>query len=373
MRIALTITTFDARRGGAEGFACRVVGGLRRAGHQVHVFAEAGGSDTETGLTLTPLAQAGAPIADGAFDLHIDWGLNIPADLHRLGGGVHAAFMRYNALSVPAWIRPYKRLEQALGLKHRRIRHRERTLFRNPNASFLAVSDFVAEHLRKVAGIPEERIYTVVNGVPLDRFNFHQRLRYRTEIRHVLGLDDSHLVFLFVAHNPRLKNLALLKSVFAEFHRRVPTARLLVMGRKNPGTMPPWMLSAGDVSMPERIYAAADVMVHPTFFDACANVVPEAMACGCPAISSDCNGSAQIIEDGVNGRVLPVAGMPAPEIRRLWYGTMMELAEDPARRRRMGRAAASLIRTHYSMESYLEKFLAVLEACRRRKTNPPPA
>ena len=41
-------------------------------------------------------------------------------------------------------------------------------------------------------------------------------------------------------------------------------------------------------------YAAADLYVHPTFYDPCSLVVLEAAACGLPIITSRYNGAAEL-------------------------------------------------------------------------------
>ncbi len=369
MRITLTIHQFDAAQGGAEAFAVRVAKGLVARGHQLQVLAEGGSGDDQVPVLPIRLAEAPAKIAELAPNLSIDWGLDVPADLHRLGGGLHRAFLPYNSLSAPPGLRLAKALLQHLSPKHRRILAREAVLLARPQAHFLAVSEFIAQHLRQTARIADERLFTLVNGVPLQRFNFHCRLRYRREIRTILGLDDAHLVFLFVAHNSRLKNLQLLNELFEPFHQRVPTARLLVLGKHRPAPCPPWMIYAGHVATPERLYAAADAMLHPTFFDACANVVLEAMACGCPVVSSDCNGSAQVIKPEVNGLVLPVAGQPSRTIRAQWADALLRLAEDPGWRRRLGRNAAATIRAHHGMDDYLDRLEVVLATVANRKAS----
>jgi UDP-glucose:(heptosyl)LPS alpha-1,3-glucosyltransferase len=368
MRIALSIPEFAARRGGAEGFAASTARGLLALDHQVEVFAERGQSDNLT-LNLAPAAEQVGMIRSFAPDVHIDWGLSVPADLHRLGGGVHRAFTRYNACSVAPAFRPYKHLEQLLSPKHIRTRMAEAALLRRPQAHFLAVSEFIAKHIRNEGRIPEEKIFTLLNGVPVERFNFHCRVRYRHDIRRVLKLDDSHVAFLFVAHNPRLKNIALLTRLFAHFHARVGTARLVYMGRHAPRISAPWFIDAGEVSLPERLYSAADVLVHPTFFDACANVVLEAMACGCPVVSSDLNGSAEVIDHGRTGYVLPVTGKSRNAIETHWYEAVMALAEDTGLRRRMGRAAASAIKAHHTMDQYVAELERILDTVARRKAD----
>jgi glycosyltransferase involved in cell wall biosynthesis len=92
----------------------------------------------------------------------------------------------------------------------------------------------------------------------------------------------------------------------------------------------------------ERVYAAGDLLVHPTFFDSFANVVLEAMSCGLPAVVSDCAGAAELI-DGRNGLVLPVASADADD---RWAAALAALIADPARRAALGAAARVTASAH---------------------------
>ena len=51
----------------------------------------------------------------------------------------------------------------------------------------------------------------------------------------------------------------------------------------------------------QRAYAAADVLILPTFYEPCANVVLEAMAAGVPVVASRVEGVPEAIEHGRNG------------------------------------------------------------------------
>ncbi|MGD9713076.1 MAG: glycosyltransferase family 4 protein, partial [Thermomicrobiales bacterium] len=43
-------------------------------------------------------------------------------------------------------------------------------------------------------------------------------------------------------------------------------------------------------------YFAADLLVHPTFYDPCSNVVLEALACGLPVVTTRYNGAAELMQ-----------------------------------------------------------------------------
>ena len=67
----------------------------------------------------------------------------------------------------------------------------------------------------------------------------------------------------------------------------------------------------GPVKHIEKVYAEADVFCLPTFYDPCAIVITEAMACGLPTITSRYNGAAELIRHGEDGFVLQDPGNPA--------------------------------------------------------------
>ncbi len=62
-------------------------------------------------------------------------------------------------------------------------------------------------------------------------------------------------------------------------------------------------LGACDSVLP--YYAAADTFVLPTHYDACSLTVLEAMACGLPVITTCANGVSELIEDQIDGLLLP--------------------------------------------------------------------
>ena len=66
-------------------------------------------------------------------------------------------------------------------------------------------------------------------------------------------------------------------------------------------SMPGW------VDNPYSFMANADLFVLSSSWEGLANVLLEALACGCPVVSTDCpSGPSEILEDGRWGRLVPV-------------------------------------------------------------------
>ena len=54
----------------------------------------------------------------------------------------------------------------------------------------------------------------------------------------------------------------------------------------------------------EQYYGAADLYVHPTFYDSCSLTVLEALATGLPVVTSRFNGASDVIVSDEGGRVI---------------------------------------------------------------------
>ncbi len=163
-----------------------------------------------------------------------------------------------------------------------------------------------ADIMRSYPSIDPKKIRVIPNGVDINTFHPENRNRWRAKVRSRLGLSDDRVIMLFLAHNFRLKGLGCLLDALRE---PMPTCfLLLVAGRGKKGPYEQKALKAGipvvflgPVKRPELLMSGVDILVHPTFYDPCANVCLEAMASGLPVVTTSWNGASELIKDGISG------------------------------------------------------------------------
>jgi GalNAc-alpha-(1->4)-GalNAc-alpha-(1->3)-diNAcBac-PP-undecaprenol alpha-1,4-N-acetyl-D-galactosaminyltransferase len=94
----------------------------------------------------------------------------------------------------------------------------------------------------------------------------------------------------------------------------------------------------------------AGLIVQPSRFEGFPNVVLEGMGLGAAVISADCrSGPSDMIEDGVNGRLVPVEDVDA------LAKVMADLISRPDERERLGRAACA-VRERYRQDVVMGKW-----------------
>lgn len=332
MRIAFAIEHFDPRQGGAEQYAWGLARWLVAGGHELTVFTTRAAPEADSFARVVTLRDPGGSrarrplrvaaalheaLGGEAFDVVHGFNHMWPCNVLRLGGGVHLAFEACNALSEPnPLLRAFKVWSNRWSAKQRALRENELRQFDDPRRLFIAVSRRVADDMERFHPTCRGRVTVIHNGVDTAKYSPETVSEKRAASRSALGLHDDETVFLFASNNYRLKGLGHLLRALAELRRRDPAQpyRLLVAGR---GRSKPYErlargLGLGDAvqflgpgPMLER-YAAADVLAHPSFYDAFGFVGIEAMACGLSVVCSTNCGVSEIMRDGDGACLFPM-------------------------------------------------------------------
>jgi glycosyltransferase involved in cell wall biosynthesis len=182
-----------------------------------------------------------------------------------------------------------------------------------PRADLIvAPSRGVAEDVRKITAIAPARFQVVHNPV------------FRQEIVELADADPDHPwlsdaaipVVIAAGKLKPQKDFETLLRAFARVRSRRP-ARLMILGRgpdrhalldlaQELGVSDDFQLP-GHVRNPYAYFRRASVFVLSSAWEGLPNVLIEAMACGCPVVSTDCpSGPDEILDGGRIGRLVPV-------------------------------------------------------------------
>ena len=195
--------------------------------------------------------------------------------------------------------------------RYRELAELEQCQLANSNAVIVAVSHMVVGHFEKYHGLSPSRMRVIYNGVEVEMFTPANRSKYRESTRHQLGIDHE-VMFLMLAHNLLLKNADATIRAAAKLVSGGASLRLVIAGGKRPDRfkkLAKQLNIAESVTFLEQVdplpyYAAADVFVHPTWYDPCSLVTLEASSSGLPVITSRFNGASEFMTDGKEGFVL---------------------------------------------------------------------
>lgn len=341
--------------GGGERFVSEITGRLaRNENFDIHVFANRWLANSER-LTFHKIPTVYFPrflrplffawfvqqkIKRLGFDLVHTHHWIFHADLFSLHGTPHAS-----------WIREVQKTRPSLF--DRALSAVERRAFDGGSAScFLPVSSIAMDAFRREYATLPGRWQIVHPGVDVSRFSSPDRAACRADIRGRYGIGATDILLLFVGMNFEVKGLDTIIAAVAKARNMRPDTniRLLVVGRGNEAKYRRMARSLGiaeavifagtQVDGLERYYRAADIFIMLSKFDTFGMVVLEAMAAGLPVIVSPNVGAKDLVEEGINGFVLPEhqdADAAAERIGRLSV---------TGQREKMGRAALQTASMH---------------------------
>ena len=177
----------------------------------------------------------------------------------------------------------------------------------------IADSKSTKKDILKYFRCPEEKIKVVYLGVDHSRYKVYEDInKIRDGIKKKCGLKSGEKVILYVGAEQPRKNLATLIKAFYRLKKEMPEIKLIKVG-------PPWWSGARRKLMklisqlnlqndivfinfvPEEelplFYNVADLFVFPSYYEGFGLPPLEAMACGCPVITTNKSSIPEIVGD----------------------------------------------------------------------------
>jgi glycosyltransferase involved in cell wall biosynthesis len=174
----------------------------------------------------------------------------------------------------------------------------------------LVCADYVLVNSRAVAreiagrGLPIKSLRVIPNGVDLNRFV-------------PPGSSSADRYILFVGRLVMQKGVDTALRAFSVLLLRCPDIRLIIVGDgsltlyfqrvarylgfSSQVSFVGWKTGQSLV----RLYQGAEVVVMPSFYEPFGMVALEAMACARPVVATRAGGLVEVVEDGVNGYLVP--------------------------------------------------------------------
>ena len=223
--------------------------------------------------------------------------------------------------------------------------------------ALVAPSSATAERLAELAGICSSRIHVIPNGVDLDRFDLRNASTVRADVRRTLGLTEHDQMVLVPAvlrpgkgHDVLLDALPLIQAacprvniVFAGGGERETELR-----ERTRGSVVTLLGHRTDV--PELL-AGCDLVVLPSLAEALPTALIEAGAARRPVVATRVGGTAEIVEHGVTGLLVP------PGDSHVLASAVITVLSDPAKAHAFGDAGRTAVHYRYSLDAHVDRTL----------------
>jgi glycosyltransferase involved in cell wall biosynthesis len=337
--------------------------GMRDRGHQVWIAAK------PTGPLWSHATDAGIEVVPLAFTRP-----RLPVDAVRLRARVRR--LRPHVVnshsSTDSWT---AFLAQQLGWGGTalvRTRHTSAIVRPDPLHRFqygrtnfiVTTGESVRERLAGSGLVPVRRSMSIPTGIDLDRFG--PRPDDRPAARRSLGLDEAGPVIGVVAYLRSYKGHAILVRALPAILRTQPDAVVVLVGdgperqalqaladRLRVASRVRFAGVSEDVSF---VLSAFDVFCLPSLRnEGVPQAILQASAAGLPVASTTVGGIAEAVVNGVTGSIVPAGDPPA------LAAAILELLDDPARRRAFGEAGRRHVSGRFTFETMLDRTEAAYE------------
>lgn len=232
----------------------------------------------------------------------------------------------------------------------------------------VGVSQHTTDNLNRYEWIPRSRLVTIPNGI--DGGLFEQPVD-RSRIRSSLGVGDQDVVAVLGARLEVQKDIPTLLAAMKLLVDRMPALHLVIAGdgalreelqalTRELGLSSRVHFAGVRLDMPD-ILRASDLFVMSSVWEGLPMVILEALAAGCPIVSTAVGGVPSAVVDGETGLLVPSRSPDA------LAGAIERVVTEGTLRQRLSSAGRALFAARFSAKVMARRYEELyVDGCRRR-------
>ena len=219
-------------------------------------------------------------------------------------------------------------------------------------------------------GVPKDKSFLIPNGVDTTAFSMGDKNYCRSGLN--IKMEDKVVLFVgtIESYRRKIKGLEYLLSIMKTVITRVHTAKLMVVGVP---PLPELMDIVSKLGIENHVsflgvipyenipmyYRACDLFVLPSLMEGLPTTILEAMASAKPVVTLDIEGCRDLIENGINGFIVPPGHADAFAEKIIQIITDDELAVQ------LGKEGHKIAEMQYTWESVTKKTVTIYTTFRK--------
>ena len=213
-------------------------------------------------------------------------------------------------------------------------------------------------------GVAERKICIITNGIDTRGGNRESTGQFR----HELGIEENVPLVVFVGRLSKEKGLYVLMESAKRVRQAIPHVCVALVGEGperhslqeaiHEAGLTGVVQLMGYRSEVDAVMQDMDFLVLPSFREGMPLVILESFARGKPVIASHVGGIPEIVENNVNGMLVPSGHVNA------LADAIIVMIQNPGRARSMGEAGRLCIATYHTVERQVTEFVRLFMAAR---------
>ena len=221
---------------------------------------------------------------------------------------------------------------------------------------------------RRFSWLKKDKVKIIYNGVDIQKFSPGLA---QDNVREKFNINSKDIVIGTVGRLSAEKGFEYLISAIREVVNVYPRTKVLIVGNGDDRYHLSLQAKVKDLELSShiifvgfyedvpQILRCMDIFSLPSLSEGFNRSLLEAMACGLPVVATAVGGNVEIVQDGVNGLLVPPGN---PEALAF---AITELLKDKEKARKMGLEGQRLVEENFSIEKNVEKieelYLQILE------------